>query len=494
MAEESEAPNEHPEAGHTPLGSPHPSRATQRGRPSAAKGSQRPSHAPATDTPISVRPGASAVEQLPPIPEGEWQFLVDAAISIEVFCEEIKKIAIKWPPDTLREANTRTKAAKELGLLAVWGRACLHKVSAVLKKKPRPASGALAPQELALACRRLQAAGIKKTLQSLVDQVAALATRLRDPYTFENQKRIDEQFLSLSQQVATFTPVAQGVRASLQKKLDIGSADWGGVKVIASVIAEISKLLAQSTTAIGQAWTRSEYGDVLKKRIAWANSTHRLFENVLAESKKEIGKRLNHLLHRDPADARKFECFLESLGVIASMATVAVGFAESVFSNATLGVDAEIRGLADSLLQDLAKLRAAITSLDELVQHYRDVIRRVPFKRQEEHKRPVPWHQLDDRQRVLLAVLVRHRAVDPLGPFYAVSKHTLEQELGLSANNSTLDRDLKDLDTIEIVGKYQPMPSAKDQRPGFGYWVEEYAYEMYGPEVLGKAWTPPREA
>jgi hypothetical protein len=66
-----------------------------------------------------------------------------------------------------------------------------------------------------------------------------------------------------------------------------------------------------------------------------------------------------------------------------------------------------------------------------------------------------------------------------------VSRQLLEERLGLGDNDATLNRTLKQLDEEHgIVGKYQPIASASDKQPAFGYWIEEYAYKLYGPRVL----------
>ena len=487
MPEDSEAPAEHSGPSHSPSGTSRPLDKAQTPRSPATKSTRSIRRPPETAVPSTVGSTESATELRTEPPHDTWQGLVDAMISAEVFCKEIDKVATKWPAQKRIDAKHREKAAKVLSRLAAWGRAALSKVSAVLKREPNSKPVTPAPPEIEVACRRLQAAGIKKMLRSLIDKITSLVYRLHEQYTSENRQKIDEDFHSLSREVASFTPVAQGVRESLQKRLDLGSADWGGAKVLAPLITAISKVLNESTTSIGQAWVKNEYEEALRSRINWAESTRRSFEILSAESKKQVGKHLDALLRRDAADAGKFQCFLETLGIVCGTALMAVRFAEAVLANASLGVDAGIETLASKLREAIDKLRVAITELDDMVWRYRDVIARVPFKRQEANKRPMPWGQLDARQRDIVAVLVRRRAVDPLGVFYAVSKHALEKELGVSANNSTLDRDLNDLDGLEIVGKYQPIASAEDQRPGHGYWIEEYAYEKYRPEVLGKA-------
>jgi hypothetical protein len=183
---------------------------------------------------------------------------------------------------------------------------------------------------------------------------------------------------------------------------------------------------------------------------------------------------------------RQTATFLEGVASLLNTVRSAEEYASSREEAASKGIDEGMRAEAKELESQLNALRLDYQTLDDALWHYRDMVARAPFKRLRAVKPIPPWERLQERERSALAVLITCRATDPAGEWYAVGRKLLEQRLGLGDNDATLNRTLKQLEEEHgVVGKYQPMASASDQRPAFGYWIEEYAYALYASRVSG---------
>lgn len=495
MAEESEGNGDPENIGPVPLGASkrvkrRRSRGTQKAAPVNATG-ERSGEAVAHGT--SSTTANEAPNQEPD--EAKWRWLAALTVSVETFCSEVSHIAERWPADTRIAEKQRAKAAADVTRLVSHGKNVRDSVTRLLVSRSS-LSGTSTDTQLEAAWHKLQGIDLVRRLQRLIRRLEGISERLAEQFSTEVMEQINEDFRSLTTEVVQLNKKANTVRESLQKTLVANPLSPTIRSDLSGLIAAVTTAITGSVKGTSDTWVdHGRFAVRLPERVQRAKAVRDAYEKLLRAFAEECDERVRAMIRKEKNAAENFDGFLQSIEAVIQTVRSTEEFAETSDEAAALGIDYRIASEAKNLRQQLNSLRLDFRRLDKMIWRYRGIVARAPFKRVHPTRPLPPWHLLKEEHRRVIAVLVTLRFDDEHGEMYAVSRQAIEQELGCATNDSSLNRRLISLDEdYEIVGKYQPIPSAEDQRPGCGYWVEEYAYEMYGPEVLGKAWTPPREA
>jgi DNA repair exonuclease SbcCD ATPase subunit len=414
--------------------------------------------------------------------------LADLTISVERFCEEATRFAGRWATDFI-EPKKREKASKEADDLAQWGKAVRNRAMHVLGRLESPPTGSL-PRQLEAAWRVLETVGLATRLQTVIEQLEAKRDQLKAQYSTESMKKVTDDFRTVTHAVTDLNGFARQVRESLRLRLDRSGFRTGQTTVLRSLIEEITKAITGTIGAVGDAWIeRGPSSTQLPAMIRGGQLLKQAYDRLHKALKRDFDTRLQAAIGGGQDEARKFAAFLEDVEEILATIGSTVAYAIRVEKWASSGVDIEFGETAKQLKDEMHKLRMTVKKLDDLVWHYKDIVGRAPFKcppTAEPTKLMPPWERLSQREQRLVSALVSLRRHDPAQEWYAVTKKVLEERLRLCENDSTLNRDLQLLeDEYGIVGKYQPIRSAEEQRPAYGYWIEEHAYKLYAPRVLG---------
>jgi hypothetical protein len=415
-----------------------------------------------------------------------WRSLAAITVSVETFSKEAVQLADKWPGTDTVDVKKRAKVAEQAGQLVEWGINVRDKLLHFLGRlHSRPEDSA--PRKLEAAWRRLQAIDMVSRLQTIIDGLIRVRDRLREQYPSACAEKIDEDFRTVMLELSQLNGEALRVRESLQTRLDGAGLHAGLTTALTAVIGHITKVITGTTDGIGDTWVQhGRFAARLPERIKRATkirTEYAKLKNVLTTT---FDDRLKRLLGTNSNEVRQTATFLERVSLVLSFVRSAEEYASSREEAASKGIDENLRAEAKKLESQLDALHLDYKKLGEAVWHYRDMVARAPFKRLRAVKPIPPWERLQVREQGALAVLITSRATDPAGEWYAVSRKLLEERLGLGDNDATLNRTLKQLeDEYGVVGKYQPMASASDQRPAFGYWIEEYAYAVYASRVSG---------
>jgi hypothetical protein len=433
-----------------------------------------------------------------PIPEPhetKWRWLAALIVSVETFCNEVSHIAERWPGDKRIAEKKRPKAAADVARLVTHGKNVRDSVTRLLTSRPAT-SPASAGEQLEATWHRLQGIDLVRRLQRIVRRLEGIKERLEEQFSPEVMQQINEDFRSLTAEVGHLNRTATTVRESLQKTLVANPLSQTLKTHLSRLIEAVTTAITGSVKGTSDTWVdHGRFAVRLPERVKRAKAVRDAYDKLLKVFEKECDDHVKAMIRKEKDAAKNLEDFLQSVEAVIQTVRSTAEFAETSEEAAALGIDYRIASESRNLRQQLDSLRLDFSTLDRMFWRYRGIVARAPFKRVQPTRPLPPWHLLKDEHRQIVAVLITLRFDDEHGEMYAVSRQSLEQELGCAANDSSLNRRLIFLDEVyEIVGKYQPIPSVEDQRPGYGYWVEEYAYAKYGPEVLGKAWTPTREA
>jgi hypothetical protein len=414
-----------------------------------------------------------------------WRSLAAITVSIENFSKEAVQLADKWPGTATIDVKKRAKAAAEAGQLVAWGINVQARLLYFLGRLPsRPDDKA--PRKLEAAWRRLQAIDMVSRLQTIIDGLTKVRDRLREEYPSACAEKIDDDFRSVMLELSQLNTEAKSVRGSLQARLGGVGLHTSLTTALTSLIGHVTNAITKTTGGIGDTWVQhSRFAVRLPERIKRAKKIRAEYEKLKDTLTTTFDDKLKRLLGTDSNEVQQTATFLEGVALFLNTVRSAEEYASSREEAASKGIDEDLRAEAKELESQLDALRLDYRTLADAVWYYRDMVARAPFKRLLPVKPMPPWERLQDRERSLLTVLITCRTTDPAGQWYAVSRQLLEERLGLGDNDATLNRTLKQLDEEHgIVGKYQPIASASDKQPAFGYWIEEYAYKLYGPRVL----------
>ncbi len=432
-----------------------------------------------------VQPGSGSASKRG---TGRWRSLAQVTISVETFCEEVTRFSGKWSTDFIDEKK-RQKAAKEADKLAGWGKEVRNRAMQFLGRPESRQEGSQTRQ-LEAAWRRLKAVDLALKLNTIIEYLEGMRKRLREQYSTEAIHIITEDFRRLSHAVTDLNQTSRRVRETLRIQLDRSGFSTGQTTLLRSLIEEITKAVTGTTKAVGDAWLEhGRFSKRIPQMIDNARSIKHAYERLSESLKREFGNRLRTAISGGQEEIRRITDYLEDIEEVLATTRGWVAYADMVERLAGAGVGCEVGDTAEQLKEVLDELQITFKKLGDMVRQYKDIVRRAPFKRLPTAKRtkPVPpWERLSQREQHLVSALVSLRRHDPAQEWYAVSKKILEERLGLSENDSTLNRDLQLLeDEYGIVGKYQPLSNAEQQQTAYGYWIEEYAYKLYGPRVLG---------
>ena len=416
---------------------------------------------------------------------GRWQSLAQVTISVETFCEEVTRFSGKWSTDFIDEKK-RQKAAKEADKLAGWGKEVRNRAMQFLGRLVSQPSDSQ-PRQLEAAWRRLEAVDLALKLNTIIEYLEGTRKRLKEQYSTEAIHIITEDFRRLSHAVTDLNQTARRVRETLRIQLDRSGFSTGQTTLLRSVIEEITKAVTGTTKAVGDAWLEhGRFSKRMPQMIDNARSIKHAYERLSESLKREFGNRLRTVISGGQEEIRRITEYLEDIEEVLATTRGWVAYADMVERLAGAGVGCEVGDTAEKLKDAINELRITFKKLDDMFRQFEDIVRRAPFKRMSPVKPMPPWERLSQKEQHLVSALVSLRLHDPDQEWYAVSKKLLEERLGLSENDSTLNRDLQLLeDEYGIVGKYQPIPNAKQQQTAYGYWIEEYAYKLYGPRALG---------
>lgn len=427
--------------------------------------------------------------------ETKWRWLAALTISVETFCKDVSHMAERWPGQNRIVEQQRSKAAADVARLVTHGKNVRDSVTRSLTSRPST-STASAGEQLEAAWHRLQGIDLVRRLQRIIRRLEGITERLDEQFSPEVMQQINEDFRSLSAEVRQLNGKAATVREGLRKTLVANPLSQTLKTHLPRLIDAVTTAITGSVKGTSDTWVdHGRFAVRLPEQVKRAKAIREAYDKLLDVFEKECYKHVRAMIHKEEDAATHLEDFLQSVEVVIDTVRSTEEFAKMSDEAAALGIDYRVASEARNLRQQLDSLRLDFRMLDEMIGRYRGIVARAPFKRVQPTRPLPPWHLLKDEHRAVIAVLVTLRFDDEHGEMYAVSRQVLERELGCASNDSSLNRRLIYLDEeYGIVGKYQPTPNAEDQRPGCGYWVEEYAYAKYGPEVLGKAWTPPREA
>lgn len=416
---------------------------------------------------------------------GRWRSLAQLTISVEAFCEEATRFSNKWSMDFIDEKK-RPKAAQEADKLAGWGKEVRNRAMQFLGRLISQPTDSQ-PRQVEAAWRRLQAVDLATRLQTVIEQLEQTRDRLREQYSTECMNRIDEDFRSLTKEVVRLNSSARTVRESLRIVLGAAGFRTAMLGELQKLCHKITEAITGTTEGVGDTWLEhGRFSTRMPERKKRVEAIQKAYESLLKEVGRDRDARLKAALGGDEREFRKITDFRETLEEVLTVIRSTAEYAISTHQRAACGVDETIASHAKTLLDAINELRITFKKLEDMFLQYKGIVGRAPFKRMSPVKPMPPWERLSQRQQHLVSTLVSLRRHDPAQEWYAVAKKVLEERLGLHENDSTLNRDLQLLeDEYGIVGKYPPPPNAEQQQTAYGYWIEEYAYKLYGPRMLG---------
>lgn len=430
----------------------------------------------------------------PPRVESRWRPLAAATLGIEAFCKEVARFAANWPDSGRITDKDRKKAAADCGRLADYGTNARDRVL-YFNANCGGEVDASEADDLATAWHRLQGVDLVARLQAIIDKLQRTERRLRHGLSDETREKLNEDFRTLAQEVDRFNALATQVRESLTLVADESYLDPTFRNLLMPVIAAITKAITGTTDGTSDTWMKKRvFANLLSDRIDRAAQIRRTYVALRDRLNADFNDKMKAKCFKDEKQANRFTVFLERLGSVLHTVHSAEEFATQSEAAAMKGIEDTVPADAKALENELHALRLEFRMLGEVIWKYRDIIARAPFKRVRPPKPMPPWEYLKEREQQAIAVLITQRAKDPNGAMYSMSRKDIERSLGLADNDATLNRLLGVFDEeYAIVGKYQPIRSIDEQRPAFGYWIEEYAYVAYGAHVLGDAWVPPTD-
>jgi cellobiose-specific phosphotransferase system component IIA len=378
-------------------------------------------------------------------------------VRVDTFSKDVAHIAERWPDGQWLNDKDRKKAASDVARLVNQGKILRNSVVSFTCRLV-PGQKDSATRQLKDAWRRLQSIDLAQRLQKIIETLDRIHNRLRETFSPQVMAAINGDFHTLTTNVSRLNTEAGVIQSTLQHVLPEAGLNKTMIAALSNLIEAITKAITGTTDGkdIGDTFLdHGRFSARLPERLKRVSAISTAYKALNAAFEKECDDRLKALLGREPQRAIRFENFLSTVRQVIHTVSSTHEFVQTTVEAASQGVDHEVSTQVKELRDHLASVQLASDSLHEMVERYSDIVARAPFKRSAQSK-PMPgWQRLSQDEQDVLALLITARATAPEGELYSVARKTLEQELGLDPNDSTLNRSLKDLDQEhEIVGKY----------------------------------------
>ena len=408
---------------------------------------------------VPVEKQARRVVSIKSVSEKPWRSLAAFAVSVDAFCKEVLASCKKWSAGKYVPQNDLGECAGEMQQLATWGESVLEKYH------------------------------MEMPFDMFTPILRRIERRLREPYSLETVKRINEDFQILNRLVVAMQRLVKRKRNLIQRFLASSSLPANVEDRVNCLFIQVECAILDAPSAIEETASKQKtLESMLQGRLDSARDIKAIYMKLRSEltSLKKL-LAINADATAENYTPEPFDPPLESLGSAIAFISGILEGAMAAWQAACMGVDHELKEKADELLGEINLMRIEFKELDQSVWECRDIVTKAPFRH---FKRTVPlppWSRLR-KYHPLLRAFVQWRQSSADGQEFTTTRKQIDKKLGKPTNDSTANRSLQHLlEEYQILGRYQQIPNNENPQPSYAYWINEDAYREYLPHARGRS-------
>ena len=438
---------------------------------------------------VPVEKQARRVVSIKSVSEKPWRSLAAFAVSVDAFCKEVLASCKKWSAGKVVPQNDLGECAGEMQQLATWGESVLEKYHMEMPFDMFTPPDQNDASALSIACERLKSIGVEPMLTCMIAILRRIERRLREPYSLETVKRINEDFQILNRLVVAMQRLVKRKRNLIQRYLASSSLPANVEDRVNCLFIQVECAILDAPSAIEETASKQKtLESMLQGRLDSARDIKAIYMKLRSEltSLKKL-LAINADATAENYTPEPFDPPLESLGSAIAFISGILEGAMAAWQAACMGVDHELKEKADELLSEINLMRIEFKELDQSVWECRDIVTKAPFRH---FKRTVPlppWSRLR-KYHPLLRAFVQWRQSSADGQEFTTTRKQIDKKLGKPTNDSTANRSLQHLqEEYQILGRYQQIPNNENPQTSYAYWINEDAYREYLPHARGRS-------
>lgn len=444
---------------------------------------------PKTRSPSSSRSPARSARR------GRNKRLLDVSrlmATMEMFVDEVQQTYRKWTASPPTTAALRQRCSEDLRLLAAHGDSVLLQYRDVRFRIASDGATAGGPVEdvASAALDIAEAAGCEQILERLIALMHAVADRMDVPYSAETQTKLTDDWRAMNKLAEDVRKIATAVRARCRDdvpRLSLPNPVRNAIDALKEhvrlVLSEMSSVVADTAKAA------AEIDGRVQAIVERATGLAQVFRDLRPALAVFVKQHLKATTRSDISLANEIDHLFKTLGALTAHANDLVDFAASRLE-ASRTLDPDVPAKARGLDAALRAMRDEHEALQAMLACEREIVAKAPY-RYFRRTRPLPaWDAIAEKDREIIAVMVRLRNSDPHGELAWTTQAMIETAMGHVAGRSPSSSVFKGLKRLEadhqIVGSY-PVPRSNQQQHGVNhFWINEDAFAKYRSDVLGR--------
>jgi len=414
-----------------------------------------------------------------------WRTLAEFMVSVDVFCGEVQDACRKWPSRQRLTDRDQEKCADAMKQLYARGETVLLRLQS---ERPLQAfrEHSEDDSEAMTAYEHLTQIGIEQVLSEILVKCQSIEDRLRRSFSPDDLEAIRKDFLDLVRRCLLLEQILEPLREKCARHLrgdtlppHIHADLHQYFDLVATISTDVHDTIEESRVTSGC------LRDVMQARLQRVRDVREVMRRVRTFIEKFTDTDVVAACGIDEDDAKEIVSALNWVLGSITFATAIEEFITETWQAATMGVDDDLRKLAEQLKNEIDAMRVESRSLQDAVSACADKASLVAFKGRRRSKPLPPWDQLGMHQKKLVARFVRWRHKCADGRQSSIKRTEISKKWGKGTPKTTMDRLLKHLnDEWQIIDCYAPRANDAKRQREYVFWLAEDAYEAYLPHVV----------